>query len=141
MIEDAVVIGSTIPLPVAEMPADTPYYDLPQPEPSVPAVIPYSARDKTVYVLGQSGMGKSTFLLNMLRQDIQNGKGVAVVDPTGDLAEIALSYVPEERVADCVYLDPVKSPIGIDFFAAADDLERERVRADMRCGIIKMRLA
>ena len=47
--------------------------------------IPYDARDRHVYILGRSGMGKSTLMLNMALQDMEAGKGVAVIDPHGDL--------------------------------------------------------
>src|SRR5207248_2192138 len=46
-------------------------------------------RDRHVYILGKPGMGKSTLMLNMLRQDIERGKAVGLIDPAGDLAEAA----------------------------------------------------
>jgi DNA helicase HerA-like ATPase len=72
-------------------------------------------RARHVYVIGKTGMGKSTLLENMAVQDIQSGKGVAIVDPHGDLAEELLEYIPEERKKDLIYLNPddLDHPIGI----------------------------
>ena len=51
-------------------------------------------RTKHVYVIGKTGMGKSTMLENMAIQDIQNGDGIAFIDPHGATAEKLLDYVP-----------------------------------------------
>lgn len=66
------------------------------------------SRDRTrhMYVVGKSGVGKSTLLENMAIQDIQNGQGVAVLDPHGSFAEKMLDYVPEDRIKDVVYFAP-----------------------------------
>jgi len=63
-------------------------------------------RSKHVYVIGKTGMGKSTLLENMAIQDIQNGNGMAFVDPHGKTAETLLDYVPKERLDDIVYFAP-----------------------------------
>lgn len=63
-------------------------------------------RSKHVYVIGKTGMGKSTLLENMAIQDIQNGNGIAFIDPHGGTAEKLLEYVPEERVKDVIYFAP-----------------------------------
>lgn len=63
-------------------------------------------RTKHVYVIGKTGMGKSTMLENMAIQDIQNGEGLAFVDPHGASAERLLDYVPRERVRDVLYFAP-----------------------------------
>ncbi|MFH1701209.1 MAG: type IV secretion system DNA-binding domain-containing protein [Candidatus Zixiibacteriota bacterium] len=75
-------------------------------------------RQRHVYVVGQTGMGKSTLLLNMLVQDIQRGKGVALIDPHGDLAEQLLDYVPQRRMTDVIYINPadINYPVGINLF-------------------------
>jgi len=54
-------------------------------------------RTKHMYVIGSSGTGKSTFLANLIIQDIQKGNGVAVLDPHGDLIDQILEYIPEEE--------------------------------------------
>ena len=63
-------------------------------------------RTKHVYVIGKTGMGKSTLLENMAIQDIQNGNGIAFIDPHGGTAEKLLEYVPPERVKDVLYFAP-----------------------------------
>ncbi len=63
-------------------------------------------RQRHMYVVGKTGMGKSTMLENMAAQDIQNGEGMAFIDPHGSAAETLLEYVPEHRVKDVVYFAP-----------------------------------
>jgi hypothetical protein len=58
-----------------------------------------------MYAIGKTGMGKSTLLLNLVRQDIENGEGVALLDPHGDLAEKVFALLPKERKKDLIYLD------------------------------------
>lgn len=73
-------------------------------------------RQRHVYVVGQTGMGKSTLLLNMLVQDIRRGKGVALIDPHGDLAEQLLDHIPQSRMTDVIYINPADTefPVGIN---------------------------
>src|SRR5690606_19006531 len=68
-----------------------------------------------IYVIGKTGVGKSTLLLNMAISDIQKGKGCAIIDPHGDLAETLLRYVPESRQQDLVYFNPADTDNGISF--------------------------
>jgi len=63
-------------------------------------------RARHLYVIGKTGMGKSTLLENLAAQDITNGEGVAVIDPHGSFAEKMLEYVPEHRINDVVYFAP-----------------------------------
>ncbi len=63
-------------------------------------------RQRHMYVVGKTGMGKSTLLENMAVQDIKNGEGVAFIDPHGSAAETLLEYVPEHRVNDVIYFAP-----------------------------------
>lgn len=93
--------------------------------------VPYESRLTHVYILGKSGMGKSTLLTNMIRQDILNAKGVAVIDPHGDLIDRVIAYIPKSRVKDVVYFDPAKSPIGINAFAYSDEAEKGLVAEDL----------
>jgi hypothetical protein len=90
-----------------------------------------SVRDKHVYILGRPGMGKSTLMLNMARQDIESGKGVAVIDPHGDLIEALLKQIPRERVEDVILFDAATNPIGLNFFNAKDDEEKEMITEDL----------
>jgi hypothetical protein len=59
-----------------------------------------------MYVIGKTGMGKSTLLENMAIQDIQNGEGLAYLDPHGSTAEKLLEFVPEHRIKDVIYFAP-----------------------------------
>ncbi|MCH7530070.1 type IV secretion system DNA-binding domain-containing protein [Patescibacteria group bacterium] len=63
-------------------------------------------RNKHMYIIGKTGMGKSTLLENMAIQDIQNGEGLAFIDPHGASAEKLLDYIPEERIKDVLYFAP-----------------------------------
>ena len=59
-----------------------------------------------MYVVGKTGVGKSTLLLNMIGQDIENNEGLAVLDPHGDLIEKILRVIPESRIKDLIYFNP-----------------------------------
>lgn len=72
----------------------------------VPFGIKAKDRDRHLYVIGKTGMGKSTLLENMAIQDLRNGEGLAFIDPHGGTAERLLDYVPENRVKDVVYFAP-----------------------------------
>jgi energy-coupling factor transporter ATP-binding protein EcfA2 len=75
------------------------------------------AKDRTrhVYVIGKTGMGKSTLLENMAIQDITSGNGMAFLDPHGKTADLLLSYVPPERLKDVVYFAPFDTEYPISF--------------------------
>lgn len=72
----------------------------------IPFGIKAKDRQRHMYVVGKTGMGKSTLLENMAAQDIQNGEGMAFIDPHGSAAETLLDYVPEHRINDVVYFAP-----------------------------------
>lgn len=72
-------------------------------------------RRRHMYVIGKTGMGKSTMLENMIIQDIQTGKGVAVVDPHGDLVEKVLKFIPSHRLNDVIYFNPADADFPIAF--------------------------
>ena len=73
-------------------------------------------RSRHVYVVGKTGMGKSTLLENMAVQDIRNGNGMAFIDPHGATAETLLDYIPEERIQDVIYFAPfdIEHPISFN---------------------------
>jgi len=79
-------------------------------------------RRKHIYIIGKTGMGKTTLLANMAAQDIQDGFGLAFIDPHGEQAEDLLDYVPKERVKDVVYFNPsdVAFPIGFNIMEVKD---------------------
>lgn len=72
-------------------------------------------RSKHFYVIGKSGMGKSTLLENLAIQDIQNGHGLAFIDPHGGTADKLLEYVPENRIKDVIYFAPFDMDYPIAF--------------------------
>jgi CxxC-x17-CxxC domain-containing protein len=79
-------------------------------------------RRQHMYVIGQSGTGKSSLLHNLVIQDIANGEGLCVVDPHGELVEGVLSMIPEERIKDVVYFNPADTdyPIGFNILELPD---------------------
>lgn len=84
-------------------------------------------RVRHMYIIGATGTGKSTMLLSMINQDIQNGKGICIVDPHGDLAETVLDCIPDKRVNDLIYFNPhdIKFPIGINLLELTPDLDED----------------
>ena len=84
-------------------------------------------RRRHMYILGATGTGKSTLLLSMINQDIENGKGLCVIDPHGDLIEKILPTIPEHRLKDVIYFNPddVGYPIGINLLELTPDLSEE----------------
>jgi hypothetical protein len=74
------------------------------------------------YGIGKTGTGKSTLLENMIIDDIRAGRGVAVVDPHGDLVDHVLKYIPDERVKDVVYFAPAdrEFPVGFNILESVD---------------------
>lgn len=72
-------------------------------------------RRRHMYMIGKTGMGKSTVLENMIVSDIRAGHGVAVVDPHGDLAEKVIEFIPSNRVNDVIYFNPADIDYPIAF--------------------------
>ncbi len=90
-------------------------------------------RERHLYIIGGTGNGKTTLMLYAILQDIRNGKGVAVLDPHGDLAETILHHIPKDRIKDVIYLNPddLTHPIGINLLELTpglkgDELLREK---------------
>lgn len=77
-------------------------------------------RTKHVYIIGKTGMGKSTLLENMAVQDILNGEGMAFIDPHGGTAEKLLEYIPEHRIKDVVYFAPFDTDYPVSFNVMED---------------------
>lgn len=72
-------------------------------------------RARHIYVIGKTGMGKSTLLENMIYTDILNGRGVGVIDPHGDLVETILRNIPKSRTNDIILFDPADQDFPIGF--------------------------
>lgn len=90
-------------------------------------------RERHVYIIGGTGNGKTTMIQYSMVQDIRAGKGVAILDPHGDLAETLLRYIPEERIDDVIYMNPddLMYPVGINLLElpkgiSGDELLREK---------------
>lgn len=86
----------------------------------VPFGIRREDRRRHLYVVGKSGSGKSKLLELLIYNDLQAGKGIAVLDPHGDLVDAVLRYVPENRIDDVVLFDPAD----IDFPIAFNPLKK-----------------
>jgi len=86
----------------------------------VPFGIKAKDRQRHMYVVGKTGMGKSTLLENMAAQDIQSGEGMAFIDPHGSAAETLLDYVPEHRINDVVYFAPFDQSYPVSFNVMED---------------------
>lgn len=73
-------------------------------------------RMRHLYVIGQTGTGKTTLLKNMIIQDIQNGAGCCFIDPHGSDIEDILASIPKERAEDVIYFDPsyIDRPMGLN---------------------------
>ena len=72
-------------------------------------------RRQHMYILGKSGTGKSVLLSNLIVQNIQNGEGVCVVDPHGELVEEILHLIPDHRTKDVIYFNPADTDFHIGF--------------------------
>ncbi len=72
-------------------------------------------RRRHIYIIGKSGVGKTELLINMIVQDIQQGNGLAFVDPHGENAERLLDFIPESRIKDVVYFNPADTDYPIAF--------------------------
>lgn len=95
-------------------------------------------RNRHMYVIGKTGMGKSNLLENMAIQDIRNGKGVCVVDPHGEFAEKMLRAVPSHRINDVIYFNPADSdfPIAFNILESVEDSKKNLVASGMM-GVFK----
>ncbi len=84
-------------------------------------------RRRHMYIVGQTGTGKSSLLLSMIAQDIRNGEGVGVLDPHGQLIDKVLRQVPRERIKDIVYINPEDDEWvpGLNALDYRDDLDKD----------------
>ncbi len=86
-------------------------------------------RRRHMYVIGKTGTGKSQLLEELTMQDIKAGRGVAVIDPHGDLIDGILSRVPPERAEDIIYFDPsdTERPMGLNMLEAYTEEQKHYV--------------
>ena len=94
-----------------------------------PVVLSPRDRRHHLYAIGKSGTGKTTFLHNLIFQDICAGHGVGVIDPHGDLASDVLNYIPRRRIEDVAYFNPadLEHPVGFNLLGATPPDNRHLV--------------
>jgi len=90
-------------------------------------------RRRHMYVVGKTGMGKTTMMENMVLHDIYAGHGVGVIDPHGDFAEKIINYIPANRINDVVYFNPadLEFPIGFNILEVASEEQKHLVAAGL----------
>lgn len=89
-----------------------------------PVAIPPTASTRGLYLLGPTGTGKTSLIKNLIRDDLSQGRGLAVVETNGDLIRDLLDLIPPERVNDVVVLDPTDPTYAVGFnpFAGSGDV-------------------
>ena len=94
---------------------------------TVPIVFQEADRNRHMYMLGKTGVGKSTVFQNMCLQDIQNHHGVCFIDPHGESIQWLLSRIPKNRVEDVILFDPsdTANPVGFNLLDYADESEKD----------------
>lgn len=94
-----------------------------------PVYIGLEDRRRHMYIIGKTGTGKSEFLKDMIIQDINNGQGVCVIDPHGDLVEGVLPRIPANRAEDVIIFDPsdTSRPMGLNIMEAFTEEEKHYV--------------
>ncbi len=96
---------------------------------NTPVYLAEDDRRRHLYMIGQTGTGKTTLFLNMIVQDMVAGRGVGVVDPHGDLIEDILLNVPEERIQDVILFDPrdTERPLGFNILEVKNEEQKDLV--------------
>src|SRR3989344_7812940 len=86
-----------------------------------------SDRLRHMYMIGKTGVGKSTVFQNMCLQDIKNGQGICFVDPHGESIDWLLTHIPENRLQDVVLFDPsdTEFPFGVNLLEAHSEFEKD----------------
>ncbi len=97
-------------------------------------------RFRHFYVIGQTGTGKTSVFENMVRQDLVNNDGLAIVDPHGGFVDNVLPFVPRQRADDVIYFNPADQarPMGLNLLEADTDDEKELVAMDAMNIMIKL---
>ncbi len=100
---------------------------------NLPVTLHPEQRLRHMHVIGATGTGKSTLLINSIIQDIRSSRGVAVLDPHGDLIDQILGHIPEERFEDVVLFDPsdVDYPVGFNILSAHSEVEKNVLASDL----------
>lgn len=95
-------------------------------------------RRRHVYIIGKTGMGKSVLLENMIQSDMEAGRGVAVIDPHGDLADAVIQAVPKNRTNDVIIFDPSDRdfPLALNLLEGKNTKQRELIASGL-LGVFK----
>lgn len=90
-------------------------------------------RTKHIHIVGSTGSGKSTLMLSLIKQDLELGNGICVLDPHGDLIDEVIANVPEDRTDDVILFDPsdAEFPIGFNILQANSELEKTLLSSDL----------
>lgn len=99
-------------------------------------------RRRHMYIIGKTGMGKTTLLENMIISDIINGEGCCYIDPHGDTAEKLLNYIPVDRINDVIYINPADTdfPIAFNILEAVDEKSKHLIASGL-VGVFKKQFA
>ena len=99
-------------------------------------------RRRHVYIIGQTGTGKTNLMMNMIMEDIQNGKGITFIDPHGDSVDYVLGLIPKERMNDVIIFDPgdLAHPLGLNMLEYDLDKPEQKtfIVNEMQSIIIKL---
>jgi hypothetical protein len=95
----------------------------------LPVPVDNESRFRHCFILGQTGTGKSTLMAHMIMQDIRAGRGVAVVDPHGEMIDQIVGQIPEDRAEDVIFFDPLDTerPIGFNVLEWNTVYERDLI--------------
>lgn len=90
-------------------------------------------RMRHMYIIGKTGVGKSELLKEMIKQDIDAGRGVCVIDPHGDLIDDTLRYIPPERAEDVILFDPSETerPMGLNLLEAQTEEQKHFITSSI----------
>ena len=89
-------------------------------------------RETHMYIIGRTGSGKTTMIFSMAKHDIEKGRGMAFLDPHGDAADDLVSIVPESRINDLVFINPIdlKYPVGINLLELTPGLDEDEAELE-----------
>ncbi len=89
-------------------------------------------RETHMYMIGRTGSGKTTMMFSMAKHDIEQGRGMAFLDPHGDAADDLISIIPTNRINDLVFINPIdlKYPIGINILELTPGLDEDEAELE-----------
>ncbi len=89
-------------------------------------------RETHMYIIGRTGSGKTTMMFSMAKRDIEEGRGMAFLDPHGDVADDLVSIIPKDRLNDLIFINPIdlKYPIGINLLELTPGLDEDEAELE-----------